>query len=105
MAPRATIQNQKNSTLKLFQPAEIVPKKRQFETKINGETSNRFHIHSISVYAKGAFLVLFSMYVLYTSDLPAYRETTLSTFADDTSIFATHEDPTKASLIFKNTYT
>jgi len=33
--------------------------------------------------------------VLHTSDLPASRETTSGTFADDT---ATHEDPTIASL-------
>ena len=53
---------------------------------------------SIPVYAKRAFLVLFSMYVLYTSDLPTSKETTLSIFAEDTSKFATHEDPMKASL-------
>jgi hypothetical protein len=38
------------------------------------------------------------LYVLYTSDLPTSRETTLGTFADDTAIFATREDPTIASL-------
>jgi hypothetical protein len=37
--------------------------------------------------------------VLYTSDLPTSRETILGTFADDTAIFATHEDPTITSLI------
>jgi len=49
------------------------------------------------------FLNLFSiiyplLYVLYTSDLPTSRETTLGTFADDTAIFATHEDPMIASV-------
>ena len=38
------------------------------------------------------------LYALYTSDLPASTETTLGTFADDTAIFATHEEPTIASL-------
>ena len=38
------------------------------------------------------------LFVLYTSDLPATRETTLGTFADDTVIFATHEGPTIAPL-------
>jgi hypothetical protein len=38
------------------------------------------------------------LYVLYTSDLPTSRETTLGTFADDTAIFGTHEEPTIASL-------
>ena len=68
---------------------------RQFETKINGETSSRFHIHS--GVPKGSILGPL-IYVLYASDLPTSRETTLGTFADNTAIFATHEDPTMASL-------
>jgi len=32
------------------------------------------------------------------SDLPTSRETIFGTFADDTEIFATHENPTIASL-------
>jgi hypothetical protein len=36
--------------------------------------------------------------VLYTSDLPTFRETTLGPFADNTAIFATHEDLTIASF-------
>jgi hypothetical protein len=67
----------------------------QFETKFNGETSSRFHIHS--GVPQGSILGPL-LYCLYTSDLPTPRETTLGTFADDTAIFATHEDPTIASL-------
>jgi len=52
---------------------------------------------SIPVYRKGALLVLL-LYVLYTSDLPASRKTTLGTFTDDTTLFATREVPTIASL-------
>jgi hypothetical protein len=63
--------------------------------KFNGETSSRFHIHS-SVPHRNILGPL--LYVLYTSDLPTSRETTLDTFADDTAIFATHEDPTIVSL-------
>jgi len=37
------------------------------------------------------------LYVLYISDLPITRETTLGTFADDTAILATLEEPTIAS--------
>jgi hypothetical protein len=69
--------------------------KRQFETKINGETSSRFHIHS--GVPQGSILGPL-LYVLYTSDLPTSRETPLGTFADDTAIFATREDPTVVSL-------
>jgi hypothetical protein len=68
---------------------------RQFEIKFNGETSRRFHIHSRVPH--GSILTPF-LYVLYTSDLPTSRGTTLGMFADDTAIFATHEDPTIASL-------
>jgi hypothetical protein len=82
MTLRATIQNQKNSTLTLFQPAEIVLNGRQFETKINGETSSRFHIQS--VVPQGSILGP-PLYVLYTSDLPTSREITLGTFAVETT--------------------
>ena len=108
-APRATTENQKNSTLKLLQPAEIrriLPSSysnllksylngRQFETKFNGEISSRFHIHS-GVPQGGTFGPL--LYVLYTSDLATFRDTTLGTFAGDSAIFTTHEDPTIVSL-------
>ena len=67
----------------------------QFETKFNGETSSRFHIHSDV--QQGSILGPL-LCVLYTSDLPTSTETIIGTFADDTAIFATHEDPTIASL-------
>jgi hypothetical protein len=57
-----------------------------------------FFIHS--VVPQGSILGPL-LYVLYTCDLPTSRGTTLSTFADDTAIFATHEDPTIASLNLK----
>jgi len=68
---------------------------RQFETKIKGETSSRFHIHS--GVPQGSILGPL-LYVLHTSDLPTSSETTFGTFEDDTAIFATHENPTIASL-------
>jgi hypothetical protein len=68
---------------------------RQFETKFNRENSSRFH--SQAGVPQGSILGPL-LYVLYTSDLPTARETTLGKFADDTAIFATHEDPTIASL-------
>jgi len=95
MAPRATIQNQKNSTLTLFKSAEILPKWRPIWEKINEEISNRFHIHS--GVPQGSILGPL-LHVVYTSDLPTSRETTVGTFADHTAIFATHKDPTIAPL-------
>jgi hypothetical protein len=68
---------------------------RQFETKFNGETSSHFYIHS-GVPQGGTVGPL--LYVLYTSDLATSRQTTLCTIADDTAIFATHEDSRIASL-------
>jgi hypothetical protein len=68
---------------------------RQFETKFNGETSSRFHIHS----GVPQWSILGPLLcILHTSNLPSSRETTLGTFADNTLILATHKDPTMASL-------
>jgi hypothetical protein len=37
------------------------------------------------------------LYTLYTRDLPTTNKTIKGTFADDTAIFATHDNPTTAS--------
>jgi len=67
---------------------------RHFVTKYNNETSRSFQIHS--EVPQGSILVLL-LYILYISDLPIFRDTTMCTFADDTAIFATHAEPTTAS--------
>ena len=102
MAPRSAIQNHKNFTSSYFSLLESYLNKGQFETKFNGETSSRFHIHS--GVPQGSTLGPL-LYVLYTSDLPTSRETTLGTIADDTAIFATYEDPTIVSHNLHSTYT
>jgi hypothetical protein len=38
------------------------------------------------------------LYLVYTSDLPTSDNITTATFADDTAILATHEDPVIASM-------
>ena len=68
---------------------------RQFQTKFNRETSSRFHVNS--GVPQGSILGPL-LHVLYTSDIATSRETTLGTVADETAIFATHEDPMLASL-------
>jgi hypothetical protein len=78
-----------------FNLLKLYLNERHFETKINGETSSRFHIHSDV--PQGSILGPL-LYVLWPSDLPTSRETTLGTIADDTVIFATHEDRTITSF-------
>jgi hypothetical protein len=69
--------------------------KANSKQEFNGETPSRPHIHS--GVPQGSILGHL-LYVLHTSYLPSSRETTLGTLADDTAIFATHEDLTIASL-------
>jgi hypothetical protein len=38
------------------------------------------------------------LYLIYTSDLPTSDNTTTATFANDTAILATHEDPVITSM-------
>ena len=58
------------------------------------KTSHSFQIHS--GLPQGSILGPL-LYILYTSDLPTTKDTTMGTFADDIAIFATHVDPTTAS--------
>ena len=67
---------------------------REFEIKINAEVSNRRNIQS--GVPQGSILGPL-LYVLYTSDIPTTELTKIGTFADDTAIFATSEDPVIAS--------
>lgn len=43
------------------------------------------------------------LYLIYTADLPTTNQTMTATFADDTAILASHEDPHKASEILQST--
>jgi hypothetical protein len=95
MAPRTKIKIKRLLPLQYFNLLKSYLSERQFETKFIAETSSRFHIHS--GVPQGSILGPL-LYVLFTSDLPTSRGTKLGTFADDSAIFATHEDPTIASL-------
>jgi hypothetical protein len=41
------------------------------------------------------------LYSIFTADLPETRQTMLATYADDTNILASHENPTEASRLFQ----
>jgi hypothetical protein len=41
------------------------------------------------------------LYSIYTADLPETAQTTLATYADDTTILASHENPTEASRMLQ----
>jgi len=78
-----------------FNPLNSNFNEHQIEIKFNEETWSQFHIHS-GVPQRGTIGAL--LYLIYTSDLATRRETNLGTFADNTAIFTTHEDPTILSL-------
>lgn len=67
---------------------------RKFQTKINSAFSSTFPIQA--GVPQGSVLGP-TLYLLYTSDLPTTSHTTIGTFADDTTILASHDDPIVAS--------
>jgi len=79
---------------KYFSLLKSYLQERHFVNKYNNETSSSFQIHS--GVPQGSILGPL-LYILYTSELPTSRNTTMGTFADDTAIFATHAGPTTAS--------
>jgi hypothetical protein len=95
MAFKTSLKNKKTLPPGYYNLLKSYLQDRYFVTKFNDETSPRFPIHS--GVPKGSILGPL-LYTLYTSDLPLFRKTKLSTFADDTAIFATHSDPTIASI-------
>jgi hypothetical protein len=67
---------------------------REFRTRVNEEVSSNVPIQS--GVPQGSVLGPI-LYVLFTTDLPTNFHTTTETFADDTVILASHDDPVIAS--------
>lgn len=84
----------RNLPKKYFNLLKSYLNQREFLTKVNGETSNRFPI--LSGVPQGSILGPL-LYVLYTSDLPTSEDITTGTFADDTALISTNTDPNTAS--------
>lgn len=72
---------------------------RHFYVNQNGEFSDIFEIKA--GVPQGSVLGPI-LYLLYTSDLPNNSHTMVATFADDTAILASHENPTIASNLVQH---
>jgi hypothetical protein len=67
---------------------------RYSQIKFNTATSADFPIHS-GVPQRGVFGLL--LYLIFTADIQTRNDTVIATFADDTAILASNEDPQTAS--------
>jgi hypothetical protein len=67
---------------------------REFRTRVNEEVSSNGTIQSGVPQGNVLGPIL---YVLFTPDLPTNIHTKIGTFADDTGILASHDDPVIAS--------
>ena len=72
---------------------------RMFQVKINNEVTELYPIKA--GVPQGSVLGPI-LYVIYTADIPSMKGITLGTYADDTTIIATHKNPTIASLMLQN---
>ena len=72
---------------------------RMFRVKINNEITK---LHPIKAGVPQGSILGPILYLIYTSDIPYMEGITLSTYADDTAIIASHTNAVTASLILQN---
>ena len=61
---------------------------------------NTFHtlaLYSFNIYNNIVFPSMPSLYLLYTSDLPTFKQNVVATFADDTAIMAIGDSNTEST--------
>ena len=85
----------KNLPYQFFQVLKSYLDNRHFQIKIKHSTSN---IYSIGSGVPQGSVLGPVLYLLFTADLPTSNNTTTATFADDTAILASHQDPVQASV-------
>ena len=71
---------------------------RKFFVKYNSASTNLYEIHAGVPQGSVLGPVL---YLIFTADLPTSNKVKVSTFADDTAILATHQNPAEASRILQ----
>lgn len=72
---------------------------RYFQIKFQGVYSSFYEIHS--GVPQGSVLAPI-LYTIYTADLPVSPDVTLATFADDTALLVSHENPDTASRLLQS---
>jgi hypothetical protein len=97
MAPTPLVQNQKKKNLPhaYYRILQSYLTDRRFQVKFKDEITT---IRKTEAGVPQESVLEPVLYLIYTGDLPPSDNKTTATFADDTKILATHEEPAIASM-------